>query len=111
MMRMIRMMKRQTKRPGWMQILCALSFTATGALVFNPAQSPSFAADYGKPLQSVVTDIARLSFGRTALLTDEYFTLRLFDEKNLQSPKTSFAGKIGILHLFGRKFKIAEPEI
>lgn len=43
------MTKRQTKRPAWMQILCALTFTATGALVLNAAQSPSFAADYGKP--------------------------------------------------------------
>jgi hypothetical protein len=61
-----------------------------------PLMLKAIAGDYGKPLQSVVADIARLSFGRTGLLTDEYFTLRLFDEKNLQSPKTSFAGKNGI---------------
>ncbi|MEZ5925708.1 MAG: sugar-transfer associated ATP-grasp domain-containing protein [Hyphomicrobiaceae bacterium] len=61
-----------------------------------PLMLKAIASDYGKPLQSVVADIARLSFGRTGLLTDEYFTLRLFDEKNLQSPKTTFAGKNGI---------------
>ena len=61
-----------------------------------PLMLKAIATDYGKPMQSVVADIARLSFGRTALLTDEYFTLRLFDEKNLQSPKNSFAGKNGI---------------
>jgi hypothetical protein len=61
-----------------------------------PLMLKAIASDYGKPLQSVVADIARLSFGRTGLLTDEYFTLRLFDEKNLQSPKSTFAGKNGI---------------
>ncbi len=61
-----------------------------------PLMLKAIATDYGKSLQSVVTDIARLSFGKTGLLTDEYFTLRLFDEKNLQSPKNTFAGKNGI---------------
>jgi hypothetical protein len=61
-----------------------------------PLMLKAIATDYGKPLQSVVTDIARLSFGRTGLLTDEYFTLRLFDDKNLKSPKSAFAGKNGI---------------
>ncbi len=61
-----------------------------------PLMLKAIATDYGKSLQSVVADIARLSFGKTGLLTDEYFTLRLFDEKNLQSPKNTFAGKNGI---------------
>ncbi len=61
-----------------------------------PLMLKAIATDYGKSLQSVVADIARLSFGRTGLLTDEYFTLRLFDEKNLGSPKNTFAGKNGI---------------
>ena len=61
-----------------------------------PLMLKAIATDYGKPLQSVVADIARLAFGKTGLLTDEYFTLRLFDDKNLQSPKTAFAGKNGI---------------
>lgn len=61
-----------------------------------PLMLKAISTDYGKSLQSVVADIARLSFGKTGLLTDEYFTLRLFDEKNLQSPKNTFAGKNGI---------------
>jgi len=45
---MTRMTKRQTLRPAWMQIICALTFTATGALVLDAARSPLPAADYAK---------------------------------------------------------------
>ncbi len=51
---------------------------------------------YGKSLHGIVGEIARLAFGPGKIATEEYFTLRLFDDKALKSEKSSFAGMKGM---------------
>lgn len=53
----------------------------------------AIATDYGRPLQQVVMEIARLSFGPGKVSFDEYMALRLFDDAGLGgADKTAFAG-------------------
>jgi hypothetical protein len=53
----------------------------------------AIAKDYGRPLQQVVMEIARLSFGPGKVSFDEYMALRLFDDAGLGgADKSAFAG-------------------
>ena len=55
---------------------------------------------YHKPLQSIVMEIARASFGAGKLTSEEYFTLRLFDDANITGDKSWFCGMAGMRKLW-----------
>jgi hypothetical protein len=61
-----------------------------------PQMLKVIAERYGKPFQSVVADIARAAFSKGKIGTEEYFTLRLFDDKSLKSERSAFAGMHGM---------------
>ncbi|MEZ5773979.1 MAG: sugar-transfer associated ATP-grasp domain-containing protein [Hyphomicrobiaceae bacterium] len=54
------------------------------------------ARDYGKTLSQMVSEMAKLSFGPGRIGADEYFDLRLFDDKGLAgADKRAFVGMRG----------------
>ena len=55
---------------------------------------------YGKPLQTIVGEIAKGAFGQGRLSTEEYFTLRLFDDTKLIGEKSAFCGTGGMRKLW-----------
>ena len=65
-----------------------------------PLMLKSIAEKYNKPFQSVVGEIARASFGRGKLTSEEYFTLRLFDDANIVGEKSAFCGMSGMRSLW-----------
>jgi hypothetical protein len=55
---------------------------------------------YGKPLQQIVMEIARLGFGAGRITAEEYFTLRLFDDANIRGDKAAFCGMASMRKLW-----------
>ena len=55
---------------------------------------------FDKPLQSIVGEIAMATFGQGKLSSEEYFTLRLFDDKNIIGEKSAFCGMTGMRKLW-----------
>ena len=65
-----------------------------------PLMLKVIATEYDKPLQSVVGEIAMATFGQGKLTSEEYFTLRLFDDKNIVGEKSAFCGMAGMRKLW-----------
>lgn len=55
---------------------------------------------FGKPLPTIVTEIAKAAFGPGKLSTEEYFTLRLFDDAKIIGDKAAFCGMTGMRKLW-----------
>ena len=65
-----------------------------------PIMLKTIAEKHGKPLQAIVTEIARLGFGAGKISTEEYFTLRLFDDAHITGDKAAFCGMGGMRKLW-----------
>ncbi|MEZ5773879.1 MAG: sugar-transfer associated ATP-grasp domain-containing protein [Hyphomicrobiaceae bacterium] len=74
----------------------ALDLAEAEKVLALPQLLKAISERYEKPLQKIVTEIARLSFGRGKVATEEYFTLRLFDDANIVGEKSAFAGMKGM---------------
>ena len=55
---------------------------------------------YSKPLHHIVGEIAKAAFGPGKLSSEEYFTLRMFDDANITGDKSAFCGMSGMRKLW-----------
>ena len=55
---------------------------------------------YRKPYQTMVGEIAKAAFGNGRLTSEEYFTLRLFDDAHIVGDKAAFCGMAGMRRLW-----------
>ena len=55
---------------------------------------------YNKPIRTVVGEIAKAAFGQGRLTSEEYFTLRIFDDSHIVGPKAAFCGTAGMRKLW-----------
>ena len=65
-----------------------------------PFMLKTISAKYNKPLQTIVGEIAKTAFGPGKLSSEEYFTLRLFDDANIVGDKSAFCGNAGMRKLW-----------
>ena len=65
-----------------------------------PVLLKTISESYHKPLQTIVTEIAKAAFGQGRLSSEEYFTLRLFDDAHITGEKSAFCGMSGMRKLW-----------
>jgi len=65
-----------------------------------PLMLKTIAEKYNKPFQTTVGEIARATFGQGKLTSEEYFTLRLFDDAHIVGDKAAFCGMAGMRKLW-----------
>lgn len=65
-----------------------------------PVLLKRISVEHGKALQQIVGEIAKLAFGPGRISTEEYFTLRLFDDAHIVGPKQAFCGMQGMRRLW-----------
>ena len=65
-----------------------------------PVLLKTISQEYNKPLQTIVTEIAKAAFGQGRLSSEEYFTLRLFDDAHIVGDKSAFCGMSGMRRLW-----------
>ena len=65
-----------------------------------PVLLKTVAGRYGKTLHGIVGEIAKAAFGQGKLSSEEYFTLRLFDDANIVGDKAAFCGAAGMRKLW-----------
>ncbi len=61
-----------------------------------PVMLKTISTKYNKTLQAIVGEIAKAAFGQGKLSSEEYFTLRLFDDANIVGDKSAFCGMSGM---------------
>ncbi len=77
-----------------------LDVSETEKVLPLPLMLKAIATNYDKPLQHIVGEIAMATFGQGKLTSEEYFTLRLFDDKNIVGEKSAFCGMAGMRKLW-----------
>ncbi len=77
-----------------------LDVSETEKVLPLPLMLKAISTQFDKPFQSIVGEIAMATFGKGKLSSEEYFTLRLFDDKNIIGEKSAFCGMAGMRNLW-----------